>query len=281
MEYMAYATPNITRNCTNINSTTCKTEVPKRPSCTTNEVIVYMTIYCIIILLVVSGNSFVIYKIYNHKTKRRTNLEILILYLSSFDLLASLVIIIDVYENLTCYQRWLFSWFGCKIIYLFYHVSLNMSICILIIMSVDRCRSIVTPLRKKFSRKSIHIGALVSLIVSVIIQYYQIISINFKSGMCYYSKSNATYAIPKIIVLTVRDFTFMIVFTITSAWIHNALLRSDFLESCPERKKKETKQVVVMLMTMEVVFTLLVLPYDIFDCIMLISRLIQKPIQTR
>lgn len=201
---MAYATPNITRNCTNINSTTCKTEVPKRPSCTTNEVIVYMTIYCIIILLVVSGNSFVIYKIYNHKTKRRTNLEILILYLSSFDLLASLVIIIDVYENLTCYQRWLFSWFGCKIIYLFYHVSLNMSICILIIMSVDRCRSIVTPLRKKFSRKSIHISALVSLIVSVIIQYYQIISINFKSGMCYYSKSNATYAIPKIIVLTVQ-----------------------------------------------------------------------------
>ena len=224
MEYMAYATPNITRNCTNINSTTCKTEVPKRPSCTTNEVIVYMTIYCIIILLVVSGNSFVIYKIYNHKTKRRTNLEILILYLSSFDLLACLVIIIDVYENLTCYQRWLFSWFGCKIIYLFYHVSLNMSICILIIMSVDRCRSIVTPLRKKFSRKSIHIGALVSLIVSVIIQYYQIISINFKSGICYYSKSNVTYAIPKIIVLTVRDFTFMIVFTITSVWIHNALL---------------------------------------------------------
>lgn len=280
MEYMAYATSNITRNCTNINSTTCKTEVPKRPSCTTNEVIVYMTIYCIIILLVVSGNSFVIYKIYNHKTKRRTNLEILILYLSSFDLLACLVIIIDVYENLTCYQRWLFSWFGCKIIYLFYHVSLNMSICILIIMSVDRCRSIVTPLRKKLSRKSIHIGALVSLIVSVIIQYYQIISINFKSGICYYSKSNVTYAIPKI-VLTVRDFTFMIVFTITSVWIHNALLRSDFLESCPERKKKETKQVVVMLMTMEVVFTLLVLPYDIFDCIMLISRLIQKPIQTR
>ena len=74
---------------------------------------------------------------------------------------------------------------------------------------------------------------------------------------------------------------FIIIFTVTSFWIYRALMQKSFMKSCPERKKKITKSVIKMLIIMQVVFTMLVLPYDIFDCTMLISIMIKKPIWCR
>ena len=257
-----------------------------KPCIITTTLGVYMFFYCAIIFLVVTGNAFVLVKIFNHPTPKRTNIELLIMYLSFFDLFTSLMIISFVYENLTCYRSWSFGEAACKMVFPLHQVSLNMSICILIIMSIDRCRSIVTPMRKKFSRKSIHTAVIISLAISIGIQYYQIMNLKVYERShgrrhCGYNKSDPAYAIPHITILTIRDFLFIIVFTVTSIWIYGALSQSDIEHSCPARKKKGTKHVVIMLITMEVVFALLVLPYDIFYCVMLVSRLIEKPIKVR
>ena len=85
-----------------------------KPCIITTTLGVYMFFYCAIIFLVVTGNAFVLVKIFNHPTPKRTNIELLIMYLSFFDLFTSLMIISFVYENLTCYRSWSFGEAACK-----------------------------------------------------------------------------------------------------------------------------------------------------------------------
>ena len=241
----------------------------------TTETIVFMTFCCIVIAFVVIGNCFVI-QFQLTVNRKRTNMEILIMYLSFFDLLASIMLIMDVYDNLTCFSRWPLGSFGCKTIYPLYHVSLNMSVAILIIMSIDRCRAIVSPIKRKFPKKSLHITVLVSVIISVALQWYQINGyyiVPYKNGwQCRALRAVPLYAIPRIIIVTTRDVAFIIIFTVTSIMIYHSLLKTDIPVFYQERKKKETYRVVIVLIVMEAVFALLVLPYDVFDCVMSISR---------
>ena len=227
----------------------------------------YMFIRCVIILLVVSGNTLILYKIY--KKMKKKNLDILIMYLSIFDLIAMVSLIAEVYDNLTCYRRWLIGDFGCQSVLSFYYVSLNMSVCILIIMSVDRCRSIATPLREKFTKKSIHVVVCILIIFLVIIQYYQIMNSSIANGKCTIGKHRLTYVIPHIAIICARDIGFIAVFSITFIWIFNSL-NDVSLKKCRRRQIRRKKCVAKMLFMMQVVFTLLVLPFDVFDCVMVV-----------
>ena len=143
-------------------------------------------------------------------------------------------------------------------------------------MSIDRCRSIVTPMKKKFTRRSIHIAVIISIHISTLLQWYQFYGQELhKDGQCGAIKTDSLYAIPRVIITITRDSTFIIVFTITSLLIYLSLLNNEILDLYyTNRKKKETRNVVKMLMLMEIVFTVLVVPYDMYDCAMFISRML-------
>lgn len=235
----------------------------------------YMTFFVLIIFLVVVGNLFIL-AVMNpfKKQQRRPNIELLIFYLAIFDLIGSVIIVVDVYDNITCFKSWVFGWFACKTVYASFDISLNMSVCILTIMSVDRCRSITTPLKRKFSQRLIHLAVLISLALSTAQQWYQFTGWQMKNGMCYVDRRNPMFLIPRVVTTIARDTIFVVVFTVTSCLVYTSLAHSNLLDVNFERKKTEINKVVTMLIIMEAMFALLVIPYDVYFNIMAISMLI-------
>ena len=178
-------------------------------------------------------------------------------------------LIAEVNDNITCYRRWLIGDFGCQTVLSFYYVSFNMSIYILIFMSVDRCRSIATPMREKLTKKSIHVVVWILIIFLVIIQYYQIMNSNIGNGKCTIGKHRLTYVIPHIAIICARDFGFIAVFSIASIWIFNSV-NDISLKKCRRHQIRRKKRVAKMLIMMKILFTLLVLSFDVFDCVMVV-----------
>ncbi|XP_066936732.1 galanin receptor type 1-like [Clytia hemisphaerica] len=232
---------------------------------------IYISFMIIVMLLVFFSNACVIYKINPwRKRKQHSNIELLILYLSMSDIANIFFLFADIYENLTDFRYWPFGWFGCKVIYPSFNVSLCISVCILIIMSVDRCRSITAPLKSKFSRRSIHLAALISIILSFAVNWFQFEHHTYEHEKCFVRRhSNIDFLQNKIIVTCVRDLIYFLVFTLTAYWISNSLRHHNLLDTKQNRKS----DVVMMLITMETVFGVLILPYDVFDVAMMISRL--------
>ena len=135
--------------------------------------IAYISIYCLIIATGIIGNSLVLGIFRPCKKRIRKSYEILIWYLSLFDLTSCLIAIHEVYEKLTCYENWPFGWFGCKTLYSCYYISINISICILLIIAWDRYRCIVTPFKRKLTPNFIHLTVFISTLISFLIQWYQ------------------------------------------------------------------------------------------------------------
>ncbi|XP_065663737.1 somatostatin receptor type 1 isoform X1 [Hydra vulgaris] len=239
------------------------------------DVIIYCVVCSIIVTLILVCNSIILVKLRPFSKYHHSNIEVLIFYLSLFDLMASIMLVMDVYEHLTCFKRWPLFWLGCKIIYPLYHISLNMSVAILIIMSVDRCRSITTPMKAKFSKKCIHISVMISFICSVVLQWYQIYSQQINtSGSCSLNRRTKLYSFSRILMTIMRDFTLIVVFTVTSALVFLSFLKNELYIASNAYNKSKPRKVMLMLVIMEVVFTLLVIPYDTFDCIMLLKYLL-------
>ena len=93
-------------------------------------------------------------------------------------------------------------------------------------------------------------------------------------------------------VTCVRDLIYFVVFTVTAYLIANSLRRHSLLvssnrnnnnnnnnnnskdsTSTSSQSRDRKADVIIMLITMETVFGILVLPYDIFDVAMMVSRL--------
>lgn len=257
---------NTTANCTN--AVTDPDSCPKFLE-------LYMTIFVVIILLVVIGNIGIIIFINPFKKQpRRPNMELLIFYLAIFDLSGSIILAVDIYDNITCFKKWLFGWLACKLVYTSFDISLNMSVCILTIMSVDRCRSIIMPLKQKFSHYVIHMAVFISFLFSVALQSNQFILWEMQDGRCIVDKSAPAFMIPHIANILLRDTVSILVFTVTSCLVYTSLANSNLIDVYRARKKKEINKVVVMLVTMEVAFVVTVIPYDLYFTAWFISRVI-------
>ncbi|XP_057291130.1 galanin receptor 2a-like [Hydractinia symbiolongicarpus] len=257
-------------------STTCRLD---------NYSIIYMSIYCFIIATGIIGNSTVLY-IFRPYTKRaRKSYEVLIWYLSLFDVISCVIAINEVYENLTCHEDWPFGWFGCKTIYSCYYISINISICILLIITLDRYRCIVTPFRKKLTPTFIHTSVFVSIIISFALQWYQFKALHIKPHgvynheRCVQNKGVYTYTVPRVATLLFRDLIYITVFSTTTLTVYRSFQRrkrrSLTYQKC-DKNKGQNKNIFFMLFIMGCTFAVLVLPYDIWDCAMLISRMLPQ-----
>ena len=82
------------------------------------------------------------------------------------------------------------------------------------------------------------------------------------------------YAFPRLIEVFFRDGVFLGIFTLTTVLIYKSLSNRDF-------KSNKSYKVISMLIIMELAFILLVMPYDIYDSAMLLSRVVPgfKPIE--
>lgn len=229
--------------------------------------IFYATIYSIIIFLVIVLNSVILISLKPYQRRKRSNVEVLILYLTAFDMTASTMIIVDVYEMITGDLR--LGPVGCKLIYPIFQISLNMSICILMIMSIDRCRSINSPTKRKFSKRYIHLAVFISFAVSTIIQTYQFVALHEnKKGFCIRNRGLLSFGIPRLVVTISRDVIMLLVILLTSAVIYKAIKNNIVFTMYTKDKREKVMKKIKMLILMELVFAILVIPYDIFDSVM-------------
>ena len=255
---------------------------------------IYVSLMIAIMCLVIVTNAGVIYKLnpFLARPKRHSNIELLILYLSASDLGTVLFLMADIYENLVDFKSWPFGWFGCKTMYPSFNVSLCVSVCMLVVMSVDRCRSITAPLRKKYPRRSIHAAAALSIVLSFAVNWFQFkhhVYTTTANGVrkCVSQRADYSFLRNKIVVTCVRDLIYFLVFTVTAYLIANSLRRHSLLvsenrnnnnnnnnkHSNNHQNRDRKADVIMMLITMETVFGILVLPYDVFDVAMMMSRL--------
>ena len=253
--------------------------------------VISITFHCIIIAIGILGNSLVLIIFRSQQRKKRPTYDLLIWYLSLFDISGTIIVILEVYETLTCYQHWPFGWFGCKTLYTSYYLSINISVCVLLIIAIDRYRCLVTPFKRKFTSNEVHIAVFISVILSILLQWYQFKTLYITTDVvtgnvhCKQDRDLLIYTVPRTLTILLRDIVFIIVFFVTTHKINqkmiernkrSALIYGMDASKC-HKKKVEVKKTVIMITIMGITFGLLVLPLDALDCSMLISRVLPPP----
>ncbi|XP_012563701.1 somatostatin receptor type 5 [Hydra vulgaris] len=232
--------------------------------------------YLLVIVIGSIGNTLVVI-IFKFKLKKRPIIDLLIFYLAVFDGLGSLFNpLVFLYWTLTCYQRWDFGWLGCKIIPPFSRIVTNISTGVILIMAIDRCRSIVFPLKRRFRRTTIHIAMFATVAISIVWEVYYIKSLIIdKFGRCNPAEVNdPSYAHPLIAMVTARSLIFIVVFTATTTAVYIKLHNCErmiLLRSSSSKTTNKNKSVMKMLVIMATVFVLSVIPRDILHLTFTIS----------
>ncbi|XP_047129761.1 somatostatin receptor type 5 isoform X1 [Hydra vulgaris] len=224
--------------------------------------------YVAVIVVGVVGNVLVMI-IFQFKLKRGAIIDLLIFYLAVFDGLGSLFgPFVFLYWTLTCNQRWDFGWYGCKILPPFSRIITNISTGVILIMAIDRCRSIVFPLKQRFRRKTMHAAMFATILTSIVWEAYYIKALHIdKYGTCNSVAVNEPlYAYPLIVMVTARSLIFLFLFITTTAIMYMKLYnceRMKFLKNSYLKTPNKNKNVMKMLIIMATVFVVSVLPRDI------------------
>ena len=229
-----------------------------------------------------TGNSLVLLY-YRNSHKTRTTIELLIVYLASFDLISSVLDpLIFGYWIWTCHLTWHFGWLGCKMIPSLCRVSTNVSIGILLIMAIDRCYVIVKPLRRHFKRTTVHVCVLLTVILGCAteIYYFNALFINKNTGQCDLKelRKHLDYSYPLVVLVSLRILAILLILVCTtiasSIKLNDA--RSATLVNGTEQSKRMTSsryKVTRMIVVMTTIFAVTVLPRDLFHLIHAISWL--------
>lgn len=247
---------------------------PLKCQLSTTFILLYITA-AIITTIVILGNGFILWTL---KKQRKSTYDILLCYLSTFDLLAAITMMVRIYTEITkCSSRWLFGRFGCKLLLPFYDVSINVSVCILIIISIDRCRTLIQPFGVHKSRTSIHVVVGISIVMSSVVYFERFMTAQVRDGVCAYFLDGSLLNLSPFLVWSIRDTTFLLIFSSTSFIIKRSLKQIPHLsKEFVRRKKAQSKKVYKNLLMMQIIFTFLVLPYDILSCISLGFVMINK-----
>ena len=228
----------------------------------------------IIIIIGITWNSLVLYKFQLFKSKNRLNIEVLIIYLSFSDIIALITHLAGNCQQLTC-NNWQFGTIGCILIYPTYYVSTNFSAFLLLIMAFERCRSIVFPMKKKLTKCVIHCIVFISAIASFALQWYQFNAMGLNEGSCSINAAGfMKYTVGKLISTLIRDMSFVVLFSITTLLIRHSLYKQ--IVNHPQQNKQvkqENGRVINLLIIMQVIYAVLVLPWDIWDSVMIVMLL--------
>ncbi|XP_047129762.1 formyl peptide receptor 2 [Hydra vulgaris] len=225
--------------------------------------------YIAVIIIGVIGNILVVI-IFQVDLKKRPTIDLLIFYLAIFDGLGSFFgPFVFLYWTLTCHKRWDFGWFGCKTLPTFSRVMTNISTGVILIMAVDRCRSIIFPFKRRFRKLIIHMAIIITVLISVVWESYYISSLHIDIYQTCNTAAvnNHFYAYPLITLVAARSIIFISVFSMTTFAVyiklHNCerlvFLKNNLLNVC-----NKNKIVMKILIMMASVFILSVVPRDIY-----------------
>ena len=224
--------------------------------------------FLLILVIGTFGNAYVIY-IFAFTFKKRTVTETMLIYLAFVDLFASLINpLLFIYWIITRFRRWDFGILGCKILPPVGPISTTASSAIIIIICIDRYRSIVTPFKSRFSQLQVHILCSLGILISVLFYSYYISALSLShNGGCQVQQVNElSYSIPNVTVTLIWDVMYIIVFIPTNIRIFMHLRISRELQtdtSFSRIRKRGNRKVMRILLTVGVVFAVLVFPKDI------------------
>ena len=224
--------------------------------------------FIMILIIGVFGNAYVIYT-FGYTFKKQTATETMLIYLAFVDMFASLVNpLLYIYWIMTGFSRWDFGVIGCKILPPVGPISTTASSAIIIIICIDRYRSIVTPFKSRFSQIQVHILCSLGILSSVAFYSYYISALSLsRAGKCQVQEVNSmAYSIPNITITLLWDVAYVIVFIPTNIRIFMHLRVSKELQSDLsywEKRKRANRKVMRILLTVGVTFAILVFPKDI------------------
>ncbi|XP_065643817.1 somatostatin receptor type 2-like [Hydra vulgaris] len=226
--------------------------------------------FALILITGVIGNAIVIY-VFGYKLKYRSTTELLTLYLGITDLLSSFFNpSLFIYWTLTDHKQWGFGKLACYIFPTLGPIMTSISSGLLLIFAIDRYIAFVTPFRKKLSQKTVNIAFTIDIFLSIFVYFHYILALKFDetSNLCIIPYPNDySYGIPNCIFIILRLSFFATVFCFTNVKIYQATKKSRIHFSRIEdqiRRRKQTKKIMVILLTMGIVFTLLVFPRELF-----------------
>ncbi|XP_057302055.1 prolactin-releasing peptide receptor-like [Hydractinia symbiolongicarpus] len=255
------------------------TQLSNNRTCVLNMVETFViTSYVVVFIVGFIGNSIVVLT-FAPSWKKGPIIELLIIYLAFFDLLASIFgPWLFVYWIATCHKKWDFGWLGCKVLPTLCRVFTDISIGVILTMAIDRCRSIVTPLRNRFSRKSIHISVGITIVLSCIWELYYVFGLFInENGLCtVMTVSDPRFSYPLIVLTAWRNIAFVVIFSLTTLAVYIKLKSSAdqvLLQNSQGYNQihSQRSRVMKMLVTMAIVFAITVIPRDIFHLTFTIS----------
>ena len=230
--------------------------------------------YAIIFTIGTSGNALVLYTV-RHYWRRGPIIELLILYLAAFNFFSSLLDpLVYGYFVITCNMRWDFGWLGCKLLPPICRILSNVSIGLILIMAIDRCRAIVVPFRKRLTRRNIHLLCASNILLATLSEVHHINgSYITDNGLCrIVNVILPTYLYPAVITISGRILTIVFIQFSTTLIAHLKLKNAKnqkLLHSAISSKR--CKKVTQMLVVMATVFSVSVLPRDFFHLIYTLS----------
>ena len=133
---------------------------------------ILITGYSAVLIIGLFGNGLSCF-IFNFRRRHeeRNNFEILIRYLAIVDLIASISYpILYIYWHSTDQRAWHFGEELCKLIPTINVISVNISIGIILIITIDRCRSICQPFKRPFSQNVIRVATIVTIVLSCLVE---------------------------------------------------------------------------------------------------------------
>jgi 7 transmembrane receptor (rhodopsin family). len=239
--------------------------------------------YFLIFMIGTCGNILVL-TLFRRKVHHST-LNLLILYLAAFDLFASIFVpFLFGYWVWTCDLEWHFGWFGCKILPVASRIFTSVSIGILLIMAIERCRVIVSPFKPPLSRLTIHLSVFGTIFLAFVSETHYIMILHItESGQCALTIPDF-YIYTSISVTLFRTIVFITIFVSTTLLVTCKLRgktgldngESQEFSSHVEMRLRRKRRAMKMLVVMMIVFGVTVLPRDLFRMSLVTSYLLPE-----
>ncbi|XP_065643810.1 neuropeptides B/W receptor type 1 [Hydra vulgaris] len=227
----------------------------------------------LILVTGVTGNAFVIYVFgCKRKSSCKSTTELLILCLGITDLLSSFFNpSLYIYWTITNYCQWDFGYLGCHIVPSIGPIMTSISSGLLLIFAIDRYIAVVTPFRKKLTRKKVSVAFILDILLSVVFYLHYLFALKFdpKLKICYIPNASNSpfYGTINCISITLRLSLFATIFSFTNIKIYKTSNKCSIKFSRIEdrvKRLRQSKKVMIVLLTMGVVFILLVFPRELF-----------------
>lgn len=241
-----------------------------------------MALFSIIFLVGVVGNVLVIC-VYGYSNKERFfKFKRLVLILAIVDLIASTTNpLLYIYLIATSYQRWDFGIVGCKIFLSIGPISTNVSLGIILIMTIDRDRSLCRRLRDQFRMKTIYKCVVITVILAILtcLPYSNIL--HFAKGKCEIDtrKAGVGYYRMVLAIFITGDTLFVLILSIVTMRVflklttHRLSIRVSVKLIVREYRQKETKKILNVIVSIGIAFIILIFPRDIWHMIISVRML--------